>query len=91
MPSAISCDNSRHSDINNCQNFQGEKKMTQLCSRVTSLTYNKSILNFKTEVQNSACTGGRLSYGHTMQTLPHTLRSFHHPHGTVETKTQSQR
>lgn len=43
--------------------FRG-KKPTKLCSCVTPLAYYKSILNFITEVENSACTGDTLNYGH---------------------------
>lgn len=86
--SAVTTKYSRDSAINNCQSWGGG---TELCSCVTSLAYNKSIPNFKIEVQNSTCTGDRLNYGHIMQTLPHSLCSFHHPHGTVENKTQNQR
>lgn len=68
-----------------------KRKIIKLCSCVTSLACKENMLNFKTEVQNSTCMRDRLNYGCTMQTLPHSLCSFHHPHGTAENKTHSQR
>lgn len=64
----------------------GKKKIIKLCSCVTSIACSNSILNFKIEVQNSTCTRDRLNYGHIMQTLPHSLCSFHYPHGKKITR-----
>lgn len=70
----------------NVKSSRGKKKIIKLCSCVTSIACSNSILNFKIEVQNSTCTRDRLNYGHIMQTLPHSLCSFHYPHGKKITR-----